>query len=119
MALPASFDIYYYRGDTYSFYLNVRDAEGNPLDLEAENYQGLFTIAKYRGPETEESGPKEETTGTVLVIGSQLQCTIPPATGANLTNGPYVYDVQVKKSADYVYTYVTGNIYVTLDVGDE
>lgn len=117
MASPANFDIYYYRGDTYSFYINVSDSDGNPLDLEAENYVATFTIARYRGPETVEQGDREEVTGNTIVSGSQIQCTITPSVGSALINGPYVYDVQVQKSADYIYTYLTGNLFVTFDVG--
>lgn len=119
MALPATFDIYYYRGDTYTFYLNVKDANGTPIDLESE-YTGLFTISNYRGPEDLVNiGAKVSYEGVVTIDGSQIICTITPTTGALLTSPPYVYDIQVKDtSGDNVYTYVTGNIYVTLDVSE-
>lgn len=110
MALPANFDIYYYRGDKYEFYLNVKDADGNPVNLEDGGYTGDFTIANVRGPSA-----TFIQTGDVLIDGTQVICTITPTTGLLLTGGPYVYDVQVK-SGDNVYTYVTGNVYVTLDV---
>lgn len=113
MALPATFDIYYYRGDTYTFYLNVKDADGNLVDLEAGGYTALFTIATSRG-----ASPTESWVLTPTVSTSQVTCTITPTVGLQLDAGPYVYDVQVKQSSSLVYTYLTGNIYVTLDVSE-
>ena len=113
MAIPATFDIYYYRGDTYPFYLNVKDSDGNLVDLEAAGYSALFTIATDRGP-----SPDDSWTLTPTIDGSQLTCVITPTIGSQLVAGPYVYDIQVKLDSSTVYTYVTGNIYVTLDVSE-
>lgn len=111
MATPATFDIYYYRGDTYVFYLNVKDADGNLVDLEAGGYTAKLTIATSRG-----ANPDESWVLTPTITASQITCTITPTVGLQLDEGPYVYDVQVKQSSSVVYTYLTGNIYVTLDV---
>lgn len=111
MALPATFDINYYRGDTYEFIINAKDNEGNPLSL--TGWTALFTIASSRGP-----SPTFSVAADATIDGSQIICTISPTVGASLTSGPYVYDVQVKQSATNVYTYLTGNISVTLDVSE-
>ncbi len=111
MAIPATFDIYYYRGDTYTFYMNIKDADGNPVDLESGGYEAKFTIATSRG-----ANPTESWVLTPTIDSSQLTCTITPTVGLQLDGGPYVYDVQVKQSSSIVYTYLTGNVYVTLDV---
>lgn len=112
MALPATFDIYYYRGDTYTFYLNVKDSEGNLVDLEAGGYDALLTIATSRG-----ANPSSSWVLTPTIASSQVTCTITPAVGLQLDEGPYVYDVQVSDGSN-VYTYLTGNIYITLDVSE-
>ncbi len=113
MAIPATFDIYYYRGDTYTFYLNVKDSEGNLVDLEAGGYSALFTIATSRG-----ANPTDSWVLTPDITTSQITCTITPTVGLQLDAGPYVYDVQVKLDSSTVYTYLTGNIYITLDVSE-
>lgn len=111
MALPATYDINYYRGDTYSFTIAAKDNEGNPLDLSA--YTALFTIASSRG-----ASPTFSTAATATIDGSSILCTISPTVGASLTAGPYVYDVQIKQGSTNVYTYLTGSISVTLDVSE-
>lgn len=112
--IPANFDISYYRGDTYVFYINAKDNEGNDLDLSA--YTPSFIIANYRGPDQGGSNPRVAYTATASISGSRITCTISPTIGANLTAGPYVYDVQVANGSANVYTYLTGTISVTLDV---
>lgn len=111
MALPATYDINYYRGDKYQFIINAKDQEGNDLDISA--YTALFTIASSRGPT-----PSFSTSATASISGSQITCTISPTIGATLTAGPYVYDVQIKNGSANVYTYLTGSISVTLDVSE-
>jgi hypothetical protein len=111
MALPATYDINYYRGDSYEFIINAKDIDGTELDLSA--YTALFTIASERGP-----SPSFSTAATATIDGSQIICTISPTVGATLTSGPYVYDVQVKQGSSNVYTYLTGSINVTLDVSE-
>ncbi len=111
MAIPATFNIQYYRGDTYEFWINAKDNEGNELDLDA--YTALFTIATERGP-----SPAFSTTATATIDGSRILCTISPAVGETLTAGPYVYDIQVKSGSTNVYTYLTGSISVSLDVSE-
>lgn len=115
--LPASFDIQYYRGDTYTFYINVKDANGTPVDLEAGGYTGAFTIANYRGPEDLDIGALVAYNGSITIDAAQIICTITPTLGAQLVAGPYVYDIQVEDvSGDNVFTYLTGNVYVTMDI---
>ena len=111
MALPATYDINYYRGDSYGFIINAKDIDGTELDLSL--YTALFTIASARGP-----SPDFSTAATATIDGSQIICTISPTVGATLDGGPYVYDVQVKQGSSNVYTYLTGSINVTLDVSE-
>lgn len=111
MALPATYDINYYRGDKFEFIINAKDNEGNDLDLSA--YTALFTIASARG-----ASPDFSVEADATIDGSRIICNISPTVGASLTAGPYVYDVQVKQSSSIVYTYLTGTLSVTLDVSE-
>lgn len=111
MAIPATYNINYYRGDTTEFWIDVKDNEGNAVDLSA--YTAKFIIASARGP-----APAFSTSASATIDNSRILCTITPAVGATLTAGPYVYDVQVNLGSSNVYTYLTGNIYTTLDVAD-
>jgi hypothetical protein len=115
MAIPANYDIRYYRGDTYKFYIQPKDDQGNPISVSA--YTAAFTIANYRGPEQNPGSPTRVTyTATATCSGTTISCTIPPAIGAQLSSSTtYVYDVQIAAGGD-VYTYLTGNILVTEDV---
>ncbi len=109
MAIPANFDISYYSGDRYEFYINAKDSEGNDMDLSA--YTANFIIADARGGDATVSAVAEAT-----IDGSQIICVIPPTVGASLTGTTYVYDVNVANGTDYIYTYLTGSITVTQDV---
>lgn len=109
MAIPANYDIQYYRGDTYKFYIQPKDDQGTPINVSA--YTGAFTIATSRGP-----SPTSSWSATAICSGTTISCTIPPAVGSQLQGGTtYAYDVQISNGGD-VYTYLTGNIYVTSDV---
>jgi hypothetical protein len=49
MAFPGTYNINYYKGDTYEFRIYPKDAEGNAFPL--GDYEGseTFTIANVRG----------------------------------------------------------------------
>lgn len=111
MAIPVFFDLNYYRGDTLIFYINAKDNEGNTIDL--DGWTPLFTIASARGP-----NPSFSVSATASIAESIITCTLPPAVGEQLINNTYVYDVQVSNGSTNVYTYLTGNVYVTLDVSE-
>ena len=111
MAGPIYHDFKYYRGDTYTLVLRVKDGDLNPLDL--TGWTPVFTIASARGP-----NPDFSITATASISGSIITCTIPPAVGQQLINSLYVYDIQVSNGSTNVYTYVTGNITVELDVSE-
>lgn len=112
MAIPASYDINYYRGDTYEFWIDVKDNDGVDVDLSA--YTAKFVIASARG-----ASPSYSVNATASIDGSRILCTITPAIGAALPiDTALVYDVQVNSGTTNVYTYLTGNLYMTLDVAD-
>lgn len=112
MAFPATYNISYYRGDTYTFVLNPKNADGSAFNL--TNYAGYFQVKAARGPAS-----------PILLSGSvnmnsptagSLTCTIDAEDGEDLTPGTYVYDVQITKTDGTVYTLVTGTLSVTDDV---
>lgn len=111
MAVPFYYDFTYYRGDSLTFYVFPIDKEGNPIDLDA--YDAVFTIANARGPD-----PAFSITATAVIDNTRIVCTIPPSVGAQLEGTSYVYDIQVNSGVENVYTYLTGNINVTLDVSE-
>ena len=117
MATPATFNIAYYRGDTYSFSIRPKDQDGNPVNLTSE-WTAYFTIADERGPDYTFTVP-----GTVdIEDGEVLNCSIPSDVGLTLDGDTvYVYDVEVRNTTPtppVVQTYLTGTVTVTEDVSN-
>jgi hypothetical protein len=117
MAFPGTYNISYYKGDTYEFNIYPKDSNGQPFDL--TGYTPVFTIATSRGP-----SPTLSVEGYALIPpdASSLRCAILPADAAQLAAGSsYVYDIQISKESEelpypLIYTLLTGNITVTSDV---
>ena len=116
MAFPGTFNISYYRGDTYEFNVYPKDSNGQPFNL--TGYTPTFTIATSRGP-----GPTLSITGYALIDEgtSSIRCAILPEDSLLLTEGnSYVYDVQISKPVQepypLIYTLLTGTINITSDV---
>lgn len=113
MAFPGTYNINYYKGDTYEFVIYPKDTAGNAINL--ADYDVSFVIASSRGS----SGVPTQKECYVAkdVQNSSILCVIRPADSVDLTAGvSYVYDVQIDKiGASYpiVYTLLTGNISVT------
>jgi hypothetical protein len=112
MSFPANFDISYYRGDRYELILNPKNANGTVFDL--TGYSSSFVVGTARGSA---SAAVVTFTPTVDIDAGTITAVIDPENGKDyLTTGPYVYDIEISKSASVVYTLVTGTISVTQDV---
>ncbi len=117
MAFPGTFNISYYKGDTYEFNIYPKDSTGQPFDL--TNYTATFTIADQRGPGREVSFSAY---ALIPTDATSVRCAILPADAAEMTAGSsYVYDIQVSKDEEgqvypLVYTLLTGTISVTSDI---
>lgn len=117
MAFPGTFNISYYKGDTYEFNVYPKDASGQPFDL--TDYTATFTIADSRGP-----NPNLSVEGYALIPtdATSVRCAILPSDAAAMTSGTtYVYDLQVSNEDvnlpyPLVYTLLTGTITVTTDI---
>ncbi len=106
MAIPANYDIQYYRGNTYEFYIQPKDIDCLPIDV--TSFTPSFIIATSRGP-----APDTSYTCSASATGTTIHCTITAGTGATLSGGTvYVYDVSVDDGGT-IHTYLTGNVYVT------
>jgi hypothetical protein len=112
MAFPATFNINYYRGDSYSFILNPKNSDGTPFNL--ATYTGELQVKATRDPEA-----------NVLIFGNvsidspitgSITCTIDPEDGRTLAAGNYVYDLEITNASGRVFTLVTGRFTVTNDV---
>jgi hypothetical protein len=111
MAFPATYNIAYYRGDTYDFVINPKNSNGGTFNL--SNYSGLFTISTARGDAAVIAY------GSALVTASAgtVTCKIPSNLGSVLSGASYVYDIEVNNtSASTNYTLLTGTISVTQDI---
>ena len=115
MAFPGTYNINYYKGDTYEFRIYPKDAAGEPFDLTDYAGSESFTIANVRG---------STATTTVYAYASietdYVLCTIRPADSSTLVAGTtYYYDVSIDKAADgntpydSIFTLLTGTITVT------
>lgn len=119
MAFPGTYNINYYKGDTFEFRVYPKDAAGGNFPLSqfvSPNGVTKFTIATARGTT---SGIIE---GYAEISRDQtfILCAITPANGAAMTAGTdYVYDIEISRSSadyDYTYTLLTGSISVTEQV---
>jgi hypothetical protein len=117
MAFPGTYNISYYKGDTYEFNIYPKDSNGQPFDM--TDYSATFTIADARG-----ANPSVSIEGYSLIPtdATSVRCAILPIDAAGLTAGnSYVYDIQISKEDESLpypltYTLLTGNITVTSDV---
>jgi chitinase len=115
MAFPGTYNINYYKGDTYEFRVYPKDSLGGAFPLSqfiSPNGVTKFTIAPERG------SASRIIEGFAQISNDQtnILCTITPSNGASMTAGTsYVYDIEIARSSadyDYVYTLLTGNIAV-------
>jgi hypothetical protein len=117
MAFPGTFNISYYKGDTYEFNVYPKDSSGNPFLLTGYS-SAIFTMAQSRGA----AGAETQITGyaEISVDQTHVKCAITPQNAAEMDDTKqYVYDVQVARDAepyDLVYTILTGNISITKEV---
>ncbi len=120
MAFPGTYDIRYYRGDTYEFFIYPKNSSGNTFDLSGFN-SIRFTIAESAGV----AGSSTAIAGETATDGNNtyIKCIITPEIGEQLSASKvYVYDVQIEKAAGsgvdypYIYTIIKGNISVTEEV---
>jgi hypothetical protein len=112
MAFPATYNISYYRGDTFDFVVNPKNPNGQSFNL--DGYSALFTIATEAGDPS-----KIVDTGSASVnsITSQIICQIAPSLGSTLTGSSYVYDLEIyNETSSAVYTLLRGTIGVTPDI---
>lgn len=122
MAFPGTYNISYYKGDTFEFLLNPKDTSGNPFNLTGYDSSAIrFTISNYAGPEKYDgvggAPTKISIPGYVTKVdNTYIKCAITPNNALEMTAGTtYVYDVEISKPGsdyDYVYTLLTGNITV-------
>lgn len=112
MAFPGTYNINYYKGDTYEFNIYPKDSSGAIFSL--LNYGATFTISTSRG---ENPSFTVAATANIASNNNYITCSILPATGRTLTAGTeYVYDVQITQGATKIYTLLTGTVTVTADV---
>jgi len=120
MAFPATFNINYYRGDTYEFKIYPKDASGAAFPLTGyDPVEGVkFTISTDRGPDGIIN--QIEAYAVISADLSHIVCAILPENGVDMNlNVTYVYDIELSKagtSYDLVTTILTGTISVTEQV---
>ena len=112
MAFPATYNISYYRGDTYDFVINPKNSNGGTFNL--NNYSGLFSISTARG---DDEAIVAYGDAVVTASAGTVTCEIPSNLGAVLSGASYVYDIEINNtSASTTYTLLTGTISVTQDI---
>lgn len=116
MAQPANYNISYYRGDTYTFEVYPKAANGDPLTLVDGNDDPIlayFYISTNRDDET----PTDafEAIASLDTVNSKIVCQISPSIGRTLVPGTtYVFEIKIQnQETNEVYTLVTGSITVT------
>jgi hypothetical protein len=109
MANPATYDIKYYKGDSYALLIFPKTSLGTPFNL--SEFTGTFDISDQRGTDAS----RWKTVGSVTVdpIENSLLCEISPTVGSNFdVTKTYYYDISVI-SGPAVHTFVTGTITTT------
>jgi hypothetical protein len=130
MAFPGTYNISYYKGDTFEFTIYPKDAAGNEFDL--SSYTSCkFKISNEKGGTVGVSGKLEYNGYASIINNEYILCAIQPSlvsttnpTGSNSPVGlvagtTYYYDVEIGKTSspyNYVYTLLTGEIFVTEQV---
>lgn len=114
MAFPATYNFSYYRGDSFQFVIQPKNADGTEFDLsEYVSSSATFTIASRSG-----GVDTFEFNGNVSINSSEsyITCIISPEDGGSMVQGTtYVYDVEIKNTEN-VYTLLSGTITVTNDI---
>jgi hypothetical protein len=116
MAFPGTYNISYYKGDTYEFRIYPKDSNGATFDL-TQYSNPKFTIATARGSAGVSSKIEALAVITSGSIGNYITCTIRPGDSTTMNSSTtYVYDVEITKNAtpyNYIHTLLTGTINVT------
>jgi len=117
MTFPGTYNINYYKGDTFEFRVYPKDGAGNIFPLESYlNENVKFTIANARGTGASFS---LQCFSEISPDRTNILCAIRPQDSLLLTSNEYVYDVEIASSAepyDKVYTLLTGSVSVTEQV---
>lgn len=117
MAFPGTYNISYYKGDTFEFNIFPKTSSGEAFSLN-DYTQVRFTISNVRGEQVEGGPEKITINGYAEKRNNQnIVCAITPENGAQMNAGTtYYYDVEIAKISspyDYVYTLVQGTISVS------
>lgn len=116
MSFPGTYNINYYKGDTFEFRVYPKDNAGDAFSLSGFS-EVSFTISNILG-----EGAGKVTIDAYASIDSSgfILCAIRPEDAELMEAGTtYVYDVEMKRVAnpyDYVYTLLSGSISVTEEV---
>lgn len=121
MAYPGTYDINYYKGDTFEFRIYPKDTSGATFNLSGY-LPPKFKISNVRGG-TVGTGGKVELNGHAEIVNNEyILCAITPTNGAAMNLSSYVYDVEIGKTSspyNYVYTLLSGKITVTEQVNTD
>lgn len=116
MSFPGTYNISYYKGDTYEFRIYPKDSNGATFDL-TQYGNAKFTISTARGS----SGVSSQVEALAIItsgdLGNYITCTIRPddlkTKDSSIT---YVYDIEITKNSTpykYVHTLLTGTLNIT------
>lgn len=121
MAYPGTYDINYYKGDTFEFKIYPKDTSGATFNLSGY-LPPKFKISNSRGGTVGVNGKIEINAYAQIVDNSYILCAIRPEDGASMNLASYVYDVEIGKNSspyDYVYTLLSGKVTVTEQVNSD
>lgn len=120
MSFPGTFNIRYYKGDLYQFTIRPKQSTGEPFPISSDTHNAYFYISTQRGVTPSQLSTIPTIVAQATIVGGNILATISPTVGNSLTaNVPYFYDISVQgksPNTNQVYTLVTGNIAVTLDI---
>ena len=116
MAFPGTYNISYYKGDTFEFRIYPKTSTGDQFLLN-DYTQIRFTMSNVLGEQVAGGPTKVTLNGFAEKRDNQyVLCAITPDNGANMVAGTtYYYDVEIGRinsPYDYVYTLLQGTVTV-------
>lgn len=111
-AMPQNYDLAIYKGDYVELFLNIKDSNGDPVDL-----TGHTPSAQLKKSYDDSSPVNFEC--SVTAVPGQVKIFLPSTASASLTPGDYIWDVQIAASGGRVRTYLTGDVVVYNEVTTE
>jgi hypothetical protein len=121
MAFPSTYNFNYYRGDTFTFTVSPKGADGNSFSLAATPSTSAY-LSKMTVIGGTNNAIKATIDTSIDYTTNVITATISPSLRSTLVPGVYDYDLEIYRldtagsTIDKVYTLLAGRITVVADI---